>query len=151
MKSSMNKIVASLRFDPDDMPSFWMLAAPVSACLRQADVTILHHALALDGQTMEYETDHGRIELEAEQSRGRIGTLTISADIDTVCSREVARQLCFLLSTRIASRYRLSSIHWQPTRQTLAPANFRWGALQDMPDPFRALATHDGNHSARPS
>ncbi|PZX17614.1 hypothetical protein LX81_01339 [Palleronia aestuarii] len=135
--SSPRSISVSWQFTVGAAPDFWALSTIVTTCLGQADVKILRQDIAMRGDRVEFETDHGKLTILSEGD----GYVTATMDIDAICPHETARQICFLLSRRVAGRFALANIHWHPTMQTLPPVDFTWGALRDMPYRFVAPAS----------
>lgn len=133
MTGLKNNIEAVLRFSDRESPDLWALSGTFVWCMRQADIRIYRHDLAFDGETMTFETDHGRIRISRRRSDAGISTLTIGASAAMEGSREVARQICYQLSRRVLARHPVESILWQPTLQQFAPTNFKWAGLRDMP------------------
>lgn len=133
MTGSMNDVAAVLEFAERTSPDLWALSGTFVWCIRQADIRIYRHDLAFAGETMTFATDHGRIMIARDRSDCGAPTVAIRVSAALEGSREVARQICYQLSRRVLARHPAESVFWQPTLQHLAPTNFKWAGLRDMP------------------
>ncbi len=115
---------------------FYQLPEIVSPALAQTGACIRAVDVGLEGYSIEYDTDQGRIRLDYARGESGSRELTIACDTTRRGSRETGRQICFHLARRLISRYPIAAIYWRPTRQHLQPENFTWGALADLPQRF---------------
>ncbi len=135
MCSLITTVEATLRFSAENAPDLYDLSGPISWCLRQADIRIMSHDVAIADETISFVTDHGTIRLSASKVDKRV-EISIAVEAESETDDTVARQICYQLTRRLTSRLETISVVWEPTHQILRPTQFKWGVLADMPNHF---------------
>ena len=136
-----HRTAATLTLTADADFVFRDLPPLLSRLLIQAEAAIRRIDLAFQGDSVDYMTSEGDIALKARLGEDGRRRIVIACNTLVRGNREAGRQLCFEICRRLNATHSVSSIFWQPSRQTIAPDRFTWGALRDLPQRFAAPST----------